>query len=145
MTALFESLSLMIICDVFFLSNLTFLHFSQVRKPILDSLVDNENSSQSQITYMVGVLYTFRGHSHQNGDIRSAEKEHSKAMSTWMGNSGMWSQVGTRGKNYTMHRNNKVGTCWHLSSSVKLGSGNLRSWREAMNVMLWGLTIPRWS
>jgi len=37
MTALFENLSLMIICDVFSLSISTYLLFSQISKPILDS------------------------------------------------------------------------------------------------------------
>jgi len=39
MTALFESLLLMLICDVFSLLIPTFLHFSQVGKPILDSII----------------------------------------------------------------------------------------------------------
>src|SRR5882724_2503144 len=37
MTALSESFSLTIICDVFPLMILTFLHFSQVGKPVLDT------------------------------------------------------------------------------------------------------------
>ena len=36
MTALFESLLPMLICDIFSLSIPTFLHFSQVGKPIID-------------------------------------------------------------------------------------------------------------
>ena len=37
MTALFESLSLTIIRDVFSLSNPTYWHFNQVGKPVLDN------------------------------------------------------------------------------------------------------------
>jgi len=37
MTALSESLSLMIICDIFSLSILTYLLFSWIGKPIIDS------------------------------------------------------------------------------------------------------------
>jgi len=37
MTALFESLSLTIICNIFSLLISTYLLFSQIRKPILDS------------------------------------------------------------------------------------------------------------
>src|SRR5882724_6946967 len=40
MTALFESFSLTIILDVFSLSILTLLHFSWVRKPVLDRNLD---------------------------------------------------------------------------------------------------------
>jgi len=38
MTVLSESLLPTLICDVFSLSILTYLHFSQVRKPILDTI-----------------------------------------------------------------------------------------------------------
>ena len=60
-------------------------------------------------------------------------------MSTWMGNTGMQSWTGTRGKNYTIDGDNRVSTWWHWSLSMKLSSRNLRSCGEAMNVMLWGL------
>src|SRR5882724_9003921 len=40
MTALSESLLPMLICDVFSLSILTYLHFSWVRKPVLDKDTD---------------------------------------------------------------------------------------------------------
>jgi len=41
MTALFESLPPMVICDVYSVLILTYLHFSQVRKPVLDITFNN--------------------------------------------------------------------------------------------------------
>src|SRR5882672_9647395 len=40
MTALFESLPLMISLDVISVPILTYLHFSRIRKPILDSIIN---------------------------------------------------------------------------------------------------------
>jgi len=42
-------------------------------------------------------------------------------MSTGMRNTGMWCWKGTRGENYTIDRDIRVNTWWHLSSSVELG------------------------
>src|SRR5882724_340285 len=42
MTALSESLLLMLICDIFSLSILTYLHFSWVGKPVLDTMLTSE-------------------------------------------------------------------------------------------------------
>ena len=52
MTALIESLLLMIICDVFSSSILTYFHFSQVRKPILDTGL----LSSTKILNNIGIL-----------------------------------------------------------------------------------------
>jgi len=60
-------------------------------------------------------------------------------MSTGMRNTGMWCWKGTRGENYTIDRDIRVSAWGHPSLSVELGSGNLRSHGEAVNVMLWGL------
>jgi len=73
------------------------------------------------------------------GDIQKCKQEHSKAMSTGMRNTVIQCWTRTRSEKYTIDRDIRVGTWWHLSSSVELGSGNLRSHGEVVNVMLWGL------
>ena len=40
--------------------------------------------------------------------VRGYQKCNSKAMSTGKRNTGMWSQTGTRGKNYTIDRDIRV-------------------------------------
>jgi len=49
MTALFESLSLMIIHDVLSLLILTYLLFSQIGKPILDTRLTKEHRQSKEI------------------------------------------------------------------------------------------------
>jgi len=63
MTALFESLFLKIIHDVFSVLILAYLHFSQVRKPILDSHV---TLGSVQIPVAVGV-HSDHGFGHNLG------------------------------------------------------------------------------
>jgi len=58
------------------------------------------------------------------------EGEHRNAMSERNRN---------RNRNYTLDRDIKGGIWWHLSSSAELGTGNLGSHCEAVNVMLQGL------
>jgi len=57
MTALFKSLSLTIIHDVFSLSIPTYLHFSQVRKPILDSVLCHHSPRRISLTFRQHPLY----------------------------------------------------------------------------------------
>ena len=63
-----------------------------------------------QITYMSGVLYMEPGSIAIRMGILEMQKRNSKAMSTGMGNTGMWSLTGTRGENYTIDGNNRVST-----------------------------------
>jgi len=49
-------------------------------------------------------------------------------------------RTGTRGENYTIDWDIRVGAWRQLSSSAELGSGNLGSHSEVVNVILWGLT-----
>jgi len=116
--------------------------------PEINSWVDNENNNQSQDLNILNnihgesLIYGVREKSISWG-YQKCEQEHSKAIHAWMGNTGMWSWTGTRGKNYTIDRDIRVGTWWHLSSSMELGSGNLGSHGEVVNVMLWGLTSSK--
>ena len=68
---------------------------------------------------------------------QKCEREHSKAMSSWIRYTGMWSQTGIRGENYTIDI--RVDNWWHLCLSAELGFGNLGSHSEVVNAMLQGL------